>query len=102
MKSPKTDQFLGDYSRFIVHFPLRKGVERPYFTSVERDGIQALQRYLEKWRGRIRDGDPVFLNERGNPLTSDNIVDSWTRYLEKAGIITKWSPKCSEWILASF
>lgn len=72
--------YMKSQDRIIVHIPRRKGVERLYFTSIERDGREALLTYLKKWRGPIKPGEAIFVNNNGKPLSRDNLSDSWMRY----------------------
>ena len=92
----KGSSYLKSHDRIILHIPKRKGVELPFFTSIERDGREALLTYLKKWRGPIRPGEPIYLNNAGNPLTKDNLGDAWMRCSIQAGVVTPKTPKCAK------
>ena len=85
--------YLGDPERVVVHLPPRKG-GGPYFTSLERDAIEALRLYLRKWRGPVGRGEPIYLNDRGNPLTRENAQKMWNRCCVRAGVIEPKTPDC--------
>jgi len=92
----KGSMYLGSKERVIVHFPGRKGVVRPYFTSVERDGIDLLKSYISKWRGPVKPGEPIYLNSRGTSLSHSNVEKAWISCCFKAGIIEPKTPECEE------
>jgi hypothetical protein len=92
----KGSRFLGSRDRIVLDMPGRKGNERPYRTSIESDGREALVFYLEKVRGPVGPGEPIYVNARGNPLTKGNVTSMWTTCLLRAGLIEPKTPMCDE------
>jgi len=89
----KGSLWLHDMDRIILHMPGRKG-GKPYYTSLERDGVKALRLYLKKWRGPVKSREPIYVNANGNPLTVDNVRDMWFICCVKAGIVKPKTPSC--------
>ena len=81
-----------------IDLPGRKHARnaRPYYTYVGGDGVRWLKEYLTKERGPIKPGDPIFLNDRGNPVTKVNIRRAFTRAAAKAGLIRIATPDCPQ------
>lgn len=79
-----------------IRLPGRKHAknERPYYTFIGRDGVQALKEYIERERGFIKPGEAIFLNDKLNPVTKANIRVYFHRMAEKVGLIEKPYPQC--------
>jgi len=87
------EQVLGGADLVKVRLPGRKD-GRPFYTFVAGDGLAALRSYLEHDRGRVRPGEALVVNNRGNPLTRYNIQRVYTRLAEECGFIERKTPPC--------
>lgn len=81
-----------------IDLPGRKHARnaRPYYTFIGGDGVTWLKEYLTRERGPIKPGDPIFINDRGNPVTKMNIRRAFTRFAAKAGLIKIATPDCPQ------
>jgi len=92
----KGSKWLHSPDRIIIHLPGRKGSRKGYYTSLERDAVDALRLYLRKWRGPIRAGEAIYLNDRRRPLTEYNVRQAWLSCAIKAGVVEPKTPKCEK------
>ena len=69
---------------------------RPFYTFIGRDAREALRRYLSEIRGIIKEGEPMFLNEKGTPVTSNDIRKYFHRKAVRVGIIKPITPECPD------
>lgn len=81
--------------RLKIYLPGRKRNKnkRFYYTFIGRDAVEALRRYL-KQRGPINNGKPIFLNEKGELLTSSAIRSYFRRHAMEIGVIKPVTPNC--------
>lgn len=82
--------------RVKITLPGRKRQKNkmPYYTFIGKDAVQALKKYLDKKRGAIKNGEPIFLNEKGEPVTTQALERYFTRHAIKVGVIKRWTPPC--------
>lgn len=82
--------------RLRVDLPGRKRKKNvtPYFTFIGRDGVKTLRRYLEEERGTIRRGEHLFINEKGKPVSKEDIRKYWHRHAVEVGVIRQVTPPC--------
>jgi len=80
-----------------IELPGRKHArwERPYYTFLGKDAIEALKRYLKK-RGSIKKGEPIFINIKKTPITPECIWRYFKRHATKVGLIEDKTPDCPE------
>ena len=84
--------------RIKITLPGRKHNKNrvPYYTFIGKDAVKALKMYLNAWRGPIKNGEAIFLNEKGDPITTQAIERYFTRHAIKVGVIRRWTPPCPE------
>jgi len=84
--------------RIRITLPGRKSNKNrvPYYTFIGKDAVKALKMYLEKRRGDIKNGEVIFLNEKGEPVTTQALERYFTRHAIKVGVIKRWTPPCPE------
>lgn len=84
------DQQLDDKKVGVIRvsLPGRKKAknERPYYTLLGSDAIDAIRGWLEK---RPENAEAIFTNKYGGPITKNAISLYWRRHLRDLGIITK-------------
>ncbi len=80
-----------------INLPGRKHAEfeRPYYTFIGKDAIDALNRYLII-RGQIKNSEPIFINKNGTPISDGTLQRYFKRHIVKLGIIKYITPKCPE------
>ena len=66
----------------------------PYYTFIGRDAVRVLNMYLGKKRGPIKNGEAIFLNEKGEPITTQALERYFTRHAIQVGVIKRWTPSC--------
>jgi len=66
----------------------------PYYTFIGKDAVHALNTYLDKERGPIKNGEAIFLTEKGEPVTKKALERYFTRHGIKIGVIKRWTPQC--------
>lgn len=69
--------------------------ERPYYTFIGKDAINALNRYL-RIRGPIKNSEPIFINKNGTPISDGTLQRYFKRHIVRLGIIKYDSPPCPE------
>jgi len=84
--------------RIKITLPGRKSNKNrlPYYTFIGKDAVKALNTYLNKKRGPIKNGEALFLNEKGEPITTQALERYFTRHAIKVGVIKRWTPPCPE------
>ncbi len=84
-----------DAPRIRIDLPGRKHarMERPFYSFIGRDSIDALKRYL-KFRGPIKNGEPIFLNMRGTPVTKAALEKYFRKHIKKTGVVKPKTPAC--------
>ncbi|UCE16218.1 MAG: hypothetical protein JSV12_00955 [Candidatus Bathyarchaeota archaeon] len=81
-----------------VTLPGRKSNKNklPYYTFFGKDGVRALETYLSEKRVPMKNGEAIFLNEKGEPITKRALERYFTRHAIKVGVIKRWTPSCPE------
>jgi len=100
------DQFLkgesvnGRRDRILVVMPPRSKIKKrgalPYPTSFERDAILEMRNYFDIERGVPEDGEPIWLTNRGEPITRRRVGDVWLEYVKKSGLVKPYRYKCPD------
>lgn len=69
-----------------VDLPGRKAMkfEKPYYTFIGGDAIEAIQQYLKV---RPDEARGIFVNQRGKPIGKADLKKYWTRHLRKLDIV---------------
>lgn len=82
--------------RIKITLPGRKRQKNkmPYYSFIGKDAVQALKKYLDKKRGVIKNGEAIFLNEKGESITTQALERYFTRHAIKVGVIKRWTPAC--------
>jgi len=83
-------------NRLMVELSGRKKNKTRYYTIIGAEATRTLKEYLTTIRGVIGDGEPIFLNDKGNPITKSNIREMFTELGIKSGVITPPTRKCLE------
>jgi hypothetical protein len=79
-----------------VHVPprLKNRAKKSYYTLIGGDALATLKEYLAKERGVVRAGESIFVNDKGNPLTIENVQNMFKKYAMHVGIIRPVDSKC--------
>lgn len=87
-KTSLLSQLRHHMSPIRVDLPGRKRArnERPYYTFIGSDAVEALETYLEK---APRDAETIFLNQYGRPLNAKSIELYWGRKIHRLGLVKK-------------
>ena len=82
---------------FLFEYPGRKqsGNKQFYYTFVGRDALAAWKEYFEHSRGWPKDGEAIYVDNRGNPCSKNNLWMNHLRLLEKLKYI-KRGGECSK------
>lgn len=82
--------------RIKITLPGRKKQKNklPYYTFFGKDAVVALKKYLGKKRGTIKNGEAIFVNEKGDPITTQALERYFTRHAIQVGVIKRWTPSC--------
>jgi len=69
-----------------IDLPGRKAVkfEKPYYTFIGGDAIEAIRQYLKV---RPDEARVIFVNQRGKPIGKADLKKYWTRHLRKLDIV---------------
>ena len=62
-------------------------IEGEYFTYIDKDAVDALEKYFDERRGWPRKGEPMWLQKDGRPLTHWTFDQTWLRLLRRVGKI---------------
>jgi site-specific recombinase XerD len=72
-----------------IDIPDRKQNEQNYFTFIGKDAVDALTEYFEKERGWPKPGEPIWLTNRGEEISTTWFQENWMRLVERAGLLRK-------------
>lgn len=99
-KQIKQHIFNEDQKPILIRLPARKHGgsynKQPFYTFIGIDAQQLIRRYVKTMRGPINEGEPIFLNEKGNPLQRTDLRKFLTRHAKACGLIPEVSPLCPE------
>lgn len=82
-------------TRLKIELPGRKRRRnrQGYYTFVGKDAVDALKRYL-KQRGPVNQGETPFVNEKGKPVSKEDIRKYFHRHAREVGVIKQVTPSC--------
>lgn len=87
-----------DHKPILIRLPARKHGgsynRQPFYTFIGYDAQQLIRRYVKGQRGRIREGEALFLNEKGKPLQRSDARKFFTRHAKACGLISDVTPLC--------
>jgi len=73
----------------MLTIPGRKSTEneKPFYTFIGRDAIEALKKYFNEVRGWPANHEPIWLTKLGGPLTTMMVGDNYRNLCRRVGII---------------
>jgi len=89
-------QLEDEKQRLKVSLPGRKRSKnkRGFYTFIGKDAVQALRKYLASERGKIKNGEAIFVNSQGKPVNRQAIERYFRRHAFEQGVIQRWTPQC--------
>jgi len=89
LAGPIVEQMKREVHPVRLDLPSRKENERPWYTFIGRDAVDALKEYFEKERGWPKPNEAVWLSTHGDPLTTSGIEQLWMRLTRRIGFVPK-------------
>ncbi len=81
------DQIKKEMNPVRLDLPSRKQNERPWFTFIGKDAVDALKEYFEKERGWPKANEPIWLNHIGKAITVEGFKEQWIRLCRRCGLV---------------